>query len=132
MDAIIQRIRVGSLLGVPGHGGPRKEEKWAWRMVVRSLEEGPFDPNTSSALGLSTGPAIEKLLRFQGKRRCAVTWWGGSLVFSLSSSFLDTHINIPSSCFWSILFFALRLGWTRVTEKIRDQGNKVFEDLRPL
>ena len=55
----------------------------------------------------------------------------GSPVFSLSFSFLDSHVNIPSSCFWSILVLALRPGWTCVTDRIGDKGNQVFEDLRP-
>ena len=30
------------------------------------------------------------------------------------------------------MVLALRLGWTRVTERIDDQGNQVFEGLGPL
>ena len=47
-----------------------------------SLEEGPFDPSTSSALRLSAGPAVEKLLRF-GDKRTLTHMAGLALQFSV-------------------------------------------------
>lgn len=71
-------------------------------------------PSTGSALRLAGGPAAEKVLGFGDKRRLALTWRGW--LSSVSSGFLNTRVDTPSSCFWSVVVLAVRLGWTRVTE----------------
>ena len=45
---------------MPGRGGPSKGTKWGSGIVVSVLR----GRSTSSELPLSTGPALEKLLRF--------------------------------------------------------------------
>ena len=68
-----------------------------------SLEEGPFDPSSSSGLPLSAGPALEKLLRF-GDEETRSHMAGLALRFSVSpqasSRRMLTYCRLTYGAFW--------------------------------
>ena len=70
-----------------------------------SLEEGPFDPSTSSALRLSAGPAVEKLLRFGDKRRLALAWrcWPSSFQFIIQHPKYTLTHRLVFGAVWFLL-----------------------------
>ena len=64
--------------------GQERDRNGAAGLWSVSLEEGHFDPSTSSGLPLSAGPALEKLLRFGDEETCSHVA-GSALRFSVYS-----------------------------------------------